>query len=62
MIPPELIVPIGLHYRFRLAKKSATLRLQLFNLFDNAGYGRVGTGIYGLLPGRYVQGYLAVDL
>ena len=61
-IPPRARVDLGTHYRFRLAKRSATLRLQLLNLFDNAGYGRVGSGIYGQLPGRYVQGYLAVDL
>jgi iron complex outermembrane receptor protein len=61
-IPPRARVDLGTHYRFRLAKRSATLRVQLLNLFDNPGYGRVGSGIYGQLPGRYVQGYLAVDL
>lgn len=61
-IPPRARVDLGTHYRFRIAGRSATLRLQLFNLFDNPGYGRVGAGIYGQLPGRYVQGYLALDL
>lgn len=61
-IPPRARVDLGMHYRFRVAGRSATLRMQLFNLFDNPGYGRVAAGIYGQLPGRYVQGYLAFDL
>ncbi len=48
--------------KFNIAKRSATFRLQMVNVFDNPGYGLAGSGIYTSNPGRYVQGYLAVDL
>ena len=32
------------------------------NLFDNAGYGLAGSGVYVSNAGRFVQGYLTVDL
>jgi hypothetical protein len=34
----------------------------MVNVFDNAGYGIAGSGIYTSNPGRYVQGYLTIDL
>jgi iron complex outermembrane receptor protein len=61
-IPARARVDIGSHYRFTLAKRSASLRIQLVNLFDKRGYGLAGSGIYTSNPGRYLQGYLAVDL
>jgi iron complex outermembrane receptor protein len=61
-IPARARVDIGSHYRFTIAKRSASLRIQLVNLFNNAGYGLAGSGIYTSAPGRYLQGYLAVDL
>ena len=61
-IPPRARVDIGGHYHFKLAKRDATLRLQMVNLFDNAGYGLAGSGIYAANAGRFVQGYLTVDL
>ena len=61
-LPPRARVDIGTHYHFKLARKDATLRVQMVNLFNNAGYGLAGSGIYTSNPGRYVQGYLTVDL
>jgi iron complex outermembrane receptor protein len=60
-IPARARVDLGGHYRFKVAKRSATLRLQLVNLFNNAGYGLAGSGVYTPNPSRYVQGYLTVD-
>jgi iron complex outermembrane receptor protein len=61
-IPARARVDVGGHYRFKLAKRNATFRLQMVNVFDNAGYGLAGSGIYTSNAGRYVQGYLTVDL
>lgn len=61
-IPPRARVDIGGHYRFTLAKRSASLRLQVVNLFNNPGYGLAGSGVYTSASGRSLQGYLAVDL
>ena len=61
-IPPRARLDLGGHYRFKLAHKDATFRLQMVNVFNNAGYGLAGSGIYTSNPGRYVQGYLTVDL
>jgi iron complex outermembrane receptor protein len=61
-IPARARVDVGGHYHFKLAKRAATLRVQMVNLFNNAGYGLAGSGIYTSNPGRYVQGYLTVDL
>jgi iron complex outermembrane recepter protein len=55
-------VDIGGHYGFKLAQRSATLRLQVVNLFDNPGYAFLGPGVYGQPGGRLFQGYLTVDM
>lgn len=60
-VPARARIDIGGHYRFKIARRSATLRLQLVNLFDNSGWGIAGSGVYSSNPGRYVQGYLTVD-
>ena len=60
-IPPRLRVDLGGHYSFKLARRSATLRLQVFNVTDYGGYAYNGPGVYGQLGGRLVQGYLTVD-
>ena len=61
-LPERARVDLGTHYRFKLANRSATLRLQVVNLFDNAGWGLAGSGVYTSNPARYVQGYLTVDI
>ncbi len=60
-IPAKWRVDVGGHYRFKLAKRDATFRLQLFNISGNTGYSVAGSGIYGQNPNRFVQGYLTVD-
>jgi iron complex outermembrane receptor protein len=55
-------VDLGTHYRFKIADRSATFRLQVVNVFDNAGWGLAGSGVYSSNPARYVQGYLTVDI
>ena len=61
-IPARARLDLGGRYKFHIAKRSATFRVQMVNVFDNPGYGLAGSGIYTSNPGRYVQGYLAVDL
>jgi hypothetical protein len=36
--------------------------VQVFNLTNGIGYGLAGSGVYAQNPGRYVLGYLTVDL
>lgn len=60
-LPPRARLDVGSHYRFRLARRSATFRLQLVNLFNNEGWGLAGSGVYTGNSGRYVQAYLTVD-
>ncbi len=61
-LPARARVDIGGHYRFTVAKRNATFRLQLVNLFNNPGYGLAGPGVYTSSAGRSAQGYLTVDL
>ncbi|MFL6727644.1 MAG: TonB-dependent siderophore receptor [Sphingomicrobium sp.] len=60
-VPAKARVDIGTHYRFKIDKRSATLRFQLVNLFNNTGWGIAGSGVYTTNPGRFVQAYLTVD-
>jgi iron complex outermembrane receptor protein len=55
-------IDLGGHYHFKLANRDATLRLQVFNVTNGVGYGLAGSGVYMRNPGRFLQGYLAVDL
>jgi len=60
-IPAKWRWDVGSHYHFKLAKRDATFRLQVFNITGHTGYGLAGSGVYTQNPGRSVQGYLAVD-
>ena len=60
-IPAKWRWDVGGRYHFKLATHDATLRLQIFNLTGKTGWGVAGSGIYNSLPGRSLQGYLAVD-
>jgi iron complex outermembrane receptor protein len=60
-LPPKARVDLGSHYRFKLAGRSATFRLQVVNLFNNEGWGLAGSGVYTGNSGRFVQAYLTVD-
>jgi iron complex outermembrane receptor protein len=61
-LPARARVDVGGHYHFKLARRDATLRLQMVNVFNNAGYGLAGSGVYTSNSGRNIQGYLTVDL
>jgi iron complex outermembrane receptor protein len=61
-IPAKWRFDVGGHYHFKLVSRDATFRLQLFNITGKTGYNIAGSGVYGQNPGRFVQGYLAVDL
>ena len=61
-LPPIGRVNLGGHYRFKLAKRAASLRVQMTNVFDARGLGLNGPGVYAGNPGRAVSGYLTVDL
>ena len=60
-IPAKWRWDVGTHYHFKLAKRDATLRLSVFNITGKTGWGIAGSGIYTTLPGRSLQGYLAID-
>ncbi len=61
-LPPKARVDLGGRYRFKLSGHSATLRLQASNLFDNRELNIAGPGIYAGSSGRFLTGYLAVDI
>lgn len=61
-IPQRARFDVGGHYGFKVAQRSATLRLQVVNVFDNPGYAFLGPSVYGQPGGRLFQGYLTVDL
>lgn len=61
-LPPKARVDLGGRYQFRLSGHSATLRVQMSNLFDNQGFNIAGPGIYATSSGRFVTGYLAIDI
>jgi iron complex outermembrane receptor protein len=61
-IPAKLRFDLGGHYHFKLARRDATFRLQLFNITGKTGYSVAGSGVYTQNAGRYVQGYLTIDL
>jgi iron complex outermembrane recepter protein len=60
--PARTLINPGMHYHFNLAGRNATLRLQVSNLFDEIGYDVPGSGLYGAMSGRYVLGFLTVDV
>jgi iron complex outermembrane receptor protein len=59
--PPLTVANLGVRYRFRVANRPATLRLQVDNAFDhyiwNVGY----TPGYNQYPPRAFLGYVTVD-
>ncbi|MBU6267705.1 MAG: TonB-dependent receptor [Sphingomonadales bacterium] len=56
------MLSLGARYRFTLAGKAATVRVQGTNLNDSRGFNSAGPGIYNLTNGRAVNAWLAVDL
>lgn len=54
-------VGVGARYRFKLAGKPFTARVQLFNLFDAFELVPLGSGVYGYNTKRNVTFYLTAD-
>jgi iron complex outermembrane receptor protein len=61
-LPARAQLNLGGRYRFKLTDHDATLRVQVSNVFDNRPFNIAGPGIYGAGAGRYITGYLAVDV
>ncbi len=61
-IPARNLLSLGGRYQLKIARSNATLRLQVFNIFDDRSVSYAGPGIYGNIPSRSVNGYLAIDL
>jgi iron complex outermembrane receptor protein len=61
-LPARAQINLGGRYRFKLVDRDATLRVQVSNLFDDRGFNTAGPGIYAATAGRYVTGYLAIDV
>jgi iron complex outermembrane recepter protein len=62
VVPPRAVLALGGRYRFKIGDKSATLRAQVGNIFNNYGYGVGGGGLFVYnLPRRFSIN-LAADL
>lgn len=61
-VPSREQLNLGARYQFKLAGRDMTLRLQAQNVFDDRGFNVAGPGIFGQNSGRYLTGYLAVDV
>ena len=61
-LPARAQLNLGGRYRFKLIERDATLRVQVSNLFDNRSFNTAGPGIYAATAGRYLTGYLAIDV
>jgi iron complex outermembrane receptor protein len=60
-VPERPVLNLGMHYHFKLADRSATLRLQVQDVFDRQGYAINGSGVYSAMARRYALGFLTVD-
>jgi len=61
VIPPWTDIDAGIHYRFTLARRNASLRLRMRNVLNAQTLEFQGPGIYGIGFGRYVSAALTVD-
>jgi len=61
-IPARTIVNLGARYRFRIAGRDTTLRVQALNIGDVYGFALRGAGAYAPIAGRRVSAYLTIDL
>lgn len=61
-LPSRTIVNLGSRYRFRLAGKDATFRVQVANVLGHRSFAPAGPGAYFANNGRFVNGFLTVDL
>ena len=60
-LDPRITVNLGGRYNFKLAKQSATLRLQVQNLFDNNDPFTQGPGVYSAGGSRLATSQLTID-
>ena len=61
-LPARAQLNLGGRYRFKVTGHDATLRVQMSNVLDNRAFNIAGPGVYGAMAGRYLTGYLAVDV
>lgn len=61
-IPSRTIVNLGARYRFELADRDATFRIQLLNAVNLYGFDLRGAGAYAPIAGRRISAYVTVDL
>ena len=60
-IPGRTTLDLGARYRFQVADAPATLRVQVFNVFNKNGFRTNGSGVFTPLAQRRVQVTLAAD-
>jgi iron complex outermembrane receptor protein len=60
-LDPRITMNLGGRYNFKLAGQSATLRLQVQNLFDNNDPFSQGPGLYSAGGSRLATGQLTID-
>ncbi len=61
-VPGRSVLHLGGRYRFRLLGRPATLRGQVYNIFDKYGWNVLGSGVYMYNAPRRYSLYLAADL
>ena len=61
IVPARTLVDLGGRYRFQLARKPATFRLQVGNLFDDYAWNVTEFGAFRRNSPRRLQGTLSVD-
>lgn len=62
VVPPRAVLAVGGRYRFKIGDKSATLRAQVGNVFNNYGFGVGGGGLFVYNVPRRFSINLAADL
>ncbi|HEY0646356.1 TonB-dependent receptor domain-containing protein [Phenylobacterium sp.] len=60
-IPGRTTLDLGARYRFQVGEAPATLRVQVFNVFNKNGFRTNGSGVFTPLAQRRVQVTLAAD-
>jgi iron complex outermembrane recepter protein len=61
-VPGRSVLHLGGRYRFKLLGRPATLRAQVYNIFDKYGWNVLGSGVYMYNAPRRYSVYLAADL
>ena len=62
-LPSRFTASVGSRYRFKIAGKPTTFRMQVANLFNNQDIpGTAGPGVYQPRGSRQINGFLTMDL